>query len=228
VALVTVLAVGVAAGACGSPMSDHPLPLSAGTDVKATLALTAAGGSATYRADYVVTVPGSTGGVPRTLVVVQKPPRAVYAVGADVVYTSSTASDRVHPDASSASLVCSASTDGRPACVPGRPWPPGTAASAASVARGLIVGMLDHDAQLIEEGDPGGALGSVRRSKQVVGGQPSTCLRVTTPTSPQVVCLTPSGIPTLVTTAASTAVARSVTAQVTDGDVAPTGATPGG
>ena len=96
-----------------------------------------------------------------------------------------------------------------------------SAPSGVVVARPVVLGILEHDAQMIEEGDPGGALRTLTRSREVVAGQPSMCLRATTSGDRQVVCLTPAGIPTLVSAAGTTATLVSLTADVPDADVVP-------
>jgi len=104
----------------------------------------------------------------------------------------------------------------------------GSGPAAEVVARSVVLGILEQDAQAIEEGDPGDELRTVTRTHDVVVGQQSTCLRVATSGADQVVCLTLSGIPTLVSAAGTTATLESLTGDVPVRDVVPPAASASG
>ena len=98
---------------------------------------------------------------------------------------------------------------------------PASALAGVVVSRPVLLGVLEHDGQLIEEGDPGGALDTVVRAPRTVGGQPSTCLTVTGSVGGHVICTTPAGIPTEVVLSGTHAVLVSLSPTATAGDVAP-------
>lgn|GEM_PF-5886665 len=89
------------------------------------------------------------------------------------------------------------------------------------VSRPVLLGVLAHDGQLIEEGNPGGALATVVRDQQTVGGQPSTCLTVTGAAGRNVICTTATGIPTEVVVSGTHAVLSSLSPTVDATVVAP-------
>jgi len=102
------------------------------------------------------------------------------------------------------------------------PGAPRTAQLAGIVvSRPVLLGVLEHDGQLIEEGNPGGALATVARGRQTVGGQASTCLTVTGSVGHQVICTTATGIPTEVLVSGTHAVLTSLSPAVVDGELAP-------
>jgi len=98
-----------------------------------------------------------------------------------------------------------------------------SAVAGIVVSRPVLLGVLEHDAQLIEEGNPGGALATVARDRRPVAGQPSTCLTVTGGVGRHVICTTQAGIPTEVVLSGTRAVLVSLSPTVTTGDVAPPG-----
>jgi len=88
------------------------------------------------------------------------------------------------------------------------------------VSRPVLLGVLQRDGQLIDEGNPGGALASVTRDHRTVGGQPSTCLTVTGSVGTHRICTTPDGIPTEVALSGTHAVLVSLSPVVDPGELA--------
>lgn len=89
------------------------------------------------------------------------------------------------------------------------------------VSRPVLLGVLEHDGQLIEEGNPGGALASVARDHRTVAGQPSTCLEVTGGVGRHRICTTANGIPTEVAVSGTRAVLSSLALAVVYGGPTP-------
>jgi len=89
------------------------------------------------------------------------------------------------------------------------------------VSRPVLLGVVEHDGQLIEEGNPGGALATVARVHRTLGGQSSTCLTVTGAVGRHVICTTPDGIPTEVVLSGTHAVLVSLSSTVDVGELAP-------
>jgi hypothetical protein len=182
-------------------------------------ALVGAGSGQSYRAEYRITGTGSTG---ESLVVAQLPPRGFISAGSVAVYTSSAASDQTVPLPVPGAVVCRTPASGAPTCSTEQSGRIGAAELIGlPVSRGSILAMLEQDAQLIEQGNPGGMLRSVTRTHEVVAGQPSTCLHAMLTTHIQTVCTTTTGIPTLVVQSATTATLVDFSPAVPESDLVP-------